>query len=302
MAKTKKKLEVLNKSTLKTTMPLSFLTPLQGKLKDLSEANHEKLKKSILKNGFIYPLFVWENPDDAKIYLIDGHQRWKVLNALKDEGYSIPQLPVVEIPADSEADAKQKLAMAASTFGSFNQEGVKEFFVDFDVESLGDFAIPYLDLSPILVSDEPIETTTVSAHERVLSKQEKEEIKSIYTNKVKAPVYEPTMPEPPKLEELFDKTKTSELIEKIRKNHNIPMDTKAFLTEAAHRFTSFRYDLIAEFYAHASKDVQEIMEDLALVIIDFNKAVEGGLVKMTKQLDEILESELHNEQKENEEN
>lgn len=173
MAKTKKKLEVINKSTLKTTMPLSFLTPLQGKLKDLSEANHEKLKKSILKNGFIYPLFVWENPDDAKIYLIDGHQRFKVLTALKDEGYSIPQLPVVEIPADSEADAKQKLAMAASTFGSFNQEGVKEFFTDFDPSSLGDFAIPHLDFGSILEPDDdslpPQETITVSEHERKIN-------------------------------------------------------------------------------------------------------------------------------------
>lgn len=89
---------------------------------------------------------------------------------MKDDGYSIPQLPVVFIPAESAKDAKQKLAMAASTFGSFNQDGVREFFADFDPSSLGDFAIPHLDFGSILEPDDdslpPQETITVSEHER----------------------------------------------------------------------------------------------------------------------------------------
>jgi ParB-like chromosome segregation protein Spo0J len=39
-----------------------------------------------------------------------------------------------------------------------------------------------------------------------------------------------------------------------------------------------------DFYAHSSKEIQELMEDSALVIIDFDKAIEKGYVKLTKDI------------------
>ena len=50
---------------------------------------------------------------------------------------------------------------------------------------------------------------------------------------------------------------------------DIPNDIKKFLIFSATRFIEFDYAQIAEFYCHADKDVQELMEKLGLVIIDF---------------------------------
>ena len=50
----------------------------------------------------------------------------------------------------------------------------------------------------------------------------------------------------------------------------------------------FNYRNIAEYYAHADVDVQELMEDSALVIIDYNKAIELGYVKLSRSVAEMV--------------
>jgi hypothetical protein len=75
------------------------------------------------------------------------------------------------------------------------------------------------------------------------------------------------------------------LIEKIHAAE-LPHEIETFLEFAAQRHTVFSYEKIAEYYAHAPKEVQELMEDSALVIIDFKKAIEHGFVQLTKDLAE----------------
>jgi hypothetical protein len=60
-----------------------------------------------------------------------------------------------------------------------------------------------------------------------------------------------------------------------------------FLRIAAQRHTSIHFRNVAEFYCHASPEVQGLMERSALVIIDFDKALEGGFIKLTKKLAEL---------------
>jgi len=103
-----------------------------------------------------------------------------------------------------------------------------------------------------------------------------------YTNKIVIPIYEPTGPKPP-ISDCIDLSKTNQLIAKIEAA-DIPRDEKDFLIEAAKRHTVFTYQNIAEYYAHSSKDVQELMEDSALVIIDFDKAIENGFVKLSTDI------------------
>ena len=67
---------------------------------------------------------------------------------------------------------------------------------------------------------------------------------------------------------------------------NIEKEEKEFLIKAAYRHTVFNYQSIADFYAHSNKEVQELMEDSALVIIDFNKAIENGYVKLSKEIEQ----------------
>lgn len=44
------------------------------------------------------------------------------------------------------------------------------------------------------------------------------------------------------------------------------------------------FDRIAEYYAHAPAHVQQLMEDSCLVLIDYNKAIELGYVRMSERL------------------
>lgn len=103
-----------------------------------------------------------------------------------------------------------------------------------------------------------------------------------YTTKVETPVYEPKNRQPHILE-LVDREKTKRLIREIERS-NLSDEEKAFLIEAAHRHSVFNYSKIADYYAHASKEMQELMEKSALVIIDYDKSIEYGFTKLTDEL------------------
>lgn len=117
---------------------INFLTPLQGGLKKISKENLEKLKTEIVTDGFSFPIAVWENPSDAQIYILDGHQRYSALLSLRDDGYKIPEIPIVFVQAESYEQAKHKLLAAASQYGKINEDGLMEFLkdVNFDIDEL----------------------------------------------------------------------------------------------------------------------------------------------------------------------
>lgn len=104
-----------------------------------------------------------------------------------------------------------------------------------------------------------------------------------YSRKIEAPIYEPKG-DKPDVGDLFDTTKTDELIAEIRAA-DLPPEVAAFLRHAAERHTVFDFEQIAEFYCHADADIQALMERSALVIIDFDKAIEGGFVELGQAVD-----------------
>lgn len=112
----------------------------------------------------------------------------------------------------------------------------------------------------------------------------------VYTKKVEAPIYTPKG-EKPNENELFDVTKTKELLSEID-SIEAPESVKDFLRLAAARHTVFDYGKIAEYYCHASPEIQNLMENSALVIIDFNKAIEKGFVKLTQDFQEAYDNEF----------
>jgi hypothetical protein len=117
----------------------------------------------------------------------------------------------------------------------------------------------------------------------------------IYTSKMKAPIYE-IKGEKPKLSQLVDESKVEELFEKIDKSV-VPHGIKNFLKIAATRHYKFDYAKIAEYYANSNVGVQELFEQSALVIIDFDKAIENGFVQMNKRLMEIRKNEPEKNEK-----
>lgn len=114
-----------------------------------------------------------------------------------------------------------------------------------------------------------------------------ETLENFYTKKITAPIYE-IQGEKPKIQELYEGSKWKQLLEKIA-HAEIHPDIQNFLTLAAYRHIAFNYQKIAEFYAHADEDVQRLMEESALVIIDFDQAIENGFVELTKDLAEAYE-------------
>lgn len=112
---------------------------------------------------------------------------------------------------------------------------------------------------------------------------------SIYTSKIKSPVYE-IRGDKPKLDDLVESEKFRELVKKIDESV-APEGVKKFLRMAATRHLKFNYAKIAEYYAHSSPQVQELFEQSALVIIDFDAAIENGFVQMNKRLMETRENE-----------
>lgn len=103
-----------------------------------------------------------------------------------------------------------------------------------------------------------------------------------YSSKIESPIYEPKN-QKPHIIELCDKSKTHRLMQEIE-NSNLPYEEKMFLLDAARRHTVFNYEKIADYYAHASKEMQHLMERSALIIIDFDKAIEYGYVKMCDEI------------------
>lgn len=113
-----------------------------------------------------------------------------------------------------------------------------------------------------------------------------EDVENLYVDKAQTPQYEITG-ECPNIDELVDDRKTNYLIENI-KNSNLGDKEKNFLIKAAQRHLVFNYSKIAEYYAHADKEMQELMEQSALVIIDYENAIENGFVELSKTIQELM--------------
>lgn len=103
-----------------------------------------------------------------------------------------------------------------------------------------------------------------------------------YNQSVFAPIYEPKN-KCPHILELYDLSKTNRLINGINSS-GVSEQEKKFLIECAKRHTVFNYSKIADYYAHASKEMQQLMEHSALIIIDFEKAIEYGYVKLSQDI------------------
>lgn len=85
---------------------------------------------------------------------------------------------------------------------------------------------------------------------------------------------------------MYDSGKESELIAEIEQS-GVTQEEKDFLVSAAHRHCRYNYTAIAEYYAHASREMQELMEKSALVIIDLDNAISNGYVKLSKTIEAL---------------
>lgn len=116
-------------------LPFDSLKTFQGDLKEMTEANAGKLRASILKYGWVAPVFVWN-----KNKILDGHGRLLVLGELLKEGYTIDDLPIVDIEARTKKEAAEILLAINSKYQTITDEGLYQFMQDMNLE-IGDLAI-----------------------------------------------------------------------------------------------------------------------------------------------------------------
>ena len=252
-------------------LPLDAIEDLQGNLKKRSKKDIDGIIKSIERYGFSFPFFVWNG--DGHNRCMDGHGRIQALCEMRKRGVSLPLFPVAYIDAVDENEAKQKLLRLNSQYGQMSMDSVLEFTSGLEVE-WDELALP------------DGETMSIGSQAAGV---EAGSIENEYTRKVTSPSYEPS-DIVPELKDLIDTVKTQRLIDEI-KSSGISEDEKDFLIQAAKRHTVFNYRNIADYYSNADTEMQGLMESSALVIIDFNKAIENGYVKLSEQIAEQYKSD-----------
>jgi ParB-like chromosome segregation protein Spo0J len=246
--------------------PIDRLKPYERNARTHSPAQVAKIAAAITEFGFTNPILV-----DGNDGIIAGHGR---LMAAKQLG--MEQVPVIELTYLTDAQrrayiiADNKLAEEAGWDGEILAAELDDLRdEDFDLTLIG------------FEKDELAELIGSPDDPKVGDGGLGDE----YTQKVTIPVYEPKG-DKPAISALTDDTKARELIRDIQAS-GLSDEEKAFMIQAAGRHVVFDYQQIAEYYCHASPEMQDLMERSVLVLIDFDKAVAGGYVQMTQKLEGV---------------
>ena len=238
-------------------MNVEELIPYENNPRKNDEAV-DKVALSISAFGFKVPVVI-----DKDNVIVTGHTR---LKAAKKLGLS--KVPCIKADDLTEEQIKAfRLAdNKVSEFSEWDFDKLEE-----ELEKLGDIDMSLYGFDfPEDDEEEDLEDNT-------------------YTDKTNIPQYDITG-EVPDLSELVEKEKTNELLEEIE-NSDLSFDEKEFLKAAAQRHLVFNYKKIAEYYAAASEEMQELMEKSALVIIDYNDAIMNGYTTLSQKIQKIIEAE-----------
>jgi len=244
------------------------LIPYARNSRTHSDSQVAKIAASIKEFGFLNPIIV-----DGENGIVAGHGR-----VMAAERLGLEELPCIE--ASHLTDAQRRAYVIADNRLALDAGWDDEML---RIE-LGDLQSQDFDLSLT-----GFELSEIGSLLDLPEPESKSDDDNPYTQKVDAPLYEPTG-EKPKIEDLYSDEKAMGLIEDI-KNSSLPDDEKQFLMAAASRHIVFDFQNIAEFYAHASAECQALMEDSALVIVDINKAISMGYMKFSEKVDQIFVSE-----------
>lgn len=236
---------------------LEEIIPYKKNAKKHPSKQIKQVANSIREFGFNQPIVIDENKE-----IIVGHGRYYAAKSLGME-----EVPAIKLTNLSDAQKKAyRLADNKLNESDWDMELVVEELRELDNEDFN------------------IELTGFDKSDLT-----EDEINSKYSEKVVPPVYEPSE-DKPEIKDLYDKSKTEEIVKEI-KDADISEQEKEFLIDAASRLTVFYYKRIADYYAQADKRTQELMEKMALVIIDFDKAIEEGYVEACDELLSVINPE-----------
>lgn len=251
-------------------LPIGKLKPNPANPRLIKDEKFKKLVasiKSLPEMLELRPIVV-----NADLMVLGGNMRLKACQAA-----GLREVPV--IIADQLTDAQQAEFVIKDnvSFGEWEWDALADTWDAGDLNAWG------LDV-PVWPQEEHSESAIREAVERGLTE---------YSKKIKAPIYEPKN-EKPSVDSLVDNMKAQALLNEIEAA-DISNDERTFLRQAAARHLVFNYELIADYYAHAPKNTQRIMEALALVIVDFGKAIEHGFVALSGEIIEQYKKDQHSD-------
>lgn len=152
------------KCTAAELIDIDKLNILQGDLKSMTKENYEKLRRSIIKKGFSFPIFIWK--ERKKNWILDGTHRYKELIKMRKDGFEIPPIPIAVIEAKSLKDAKEKLLAVASQFADITPEGLFEFGKGLNLSSiLENIKLPDFDMNAFKIDFMEFESSFTKINE-----------------------------------------------------------------------------------------------------------------------------------------
>lgn len=230
------------------------LVPYEKNAKQHPQKQIDHIANSIKRFGWQQPIVI-----DKNRVVIIGHGRLLAAKQLM-----LDKVPVVVDEDLSEADVKA-LRLAD------NKLNESEWIGNLLDEELAGLAIDGIDMSQFGFMADDIDGISSNP----------------YTGKVNIPQYEP-VGEETSISELVDTEKTDSLVEEIEES-DLSDDEKDFLKLAAQRHLAFNYKKVAEYYASASPEMQELMEKSALVIIDYEDAIANGYTRLNTDVREMFD-------------
>ncbi len=207
---------------------------------------------------------------NADMVVLGGNMRLKACQAA-----GLSEVPIIEAEELTPEQEREFIIKDNVGFGEWEWETLAN---EWDAEELSAWGL-----------DLPVWEKEISEAEA--EQKEIDESLAEYSKKIKAPVYEPKN-EKPAVEMLVDRTRYQDLLATIH-DAGLPDRDRAFLELAAMRHLVFNYELIADYYAHSSSEVQRLMEASALVIIDFDKAIEHGFVALSSEIIDQYKHDQH---------
>lgn len=90
------------------------------------------------------------------------------------------------------------------------------------------------------------------------------------------------------LSDCLDLEKYKAIVDKIACDNLLSSNQKYFLSLLASRQIEFKYNKLADYYANADSHMKEYLENLHLVIVDDERAIEKGLFKYFEQYEELV--------------
>lgn len=227
------------------------------------------VKNSIQEFGFKVPIIV-----DEAGSIVCGHTRYK---AALELGMSHVPCIVASDLTPKQIQAFRLVDNKVSEFSSWDfsklEIEIGELDAEFNLDDFGFFS------DSERAGSSPADVGSAAEVQDDTARDDR----NIYTGRIITPVYEVTG-DCPEVSSLVDKGKAEALLESINQAQELPDDVREFLRIAAARHYVLHFDRIAEYYAHAPAHIQRLMEDSCLVIIDFNKAIEQGYIRMSERL------------------